>query len=198
MAKPLPKAKSPPRLSFQERENLILDAATDIFSEKGFDGSTTRAISGRARINEALLFRHYPKKESLYSALLRRKISRLFEHVILRLEKFMSEPLSEALFMIARTFIAEHKKDPGLFRMMLYSALEGHHQSRFFFRQKLPFVDFTERLLAEKKREGLVKNLDIKTAARSFLNGIHGYLLMTQVFKAKHFYPKPEEELFRE
>ncbi len=198
MPKPLLKPKGSARLSFEERENLILNAATDVFSEKGFEGSTTRSVAEKARINEALLFRHYPNKESLYNALLRRKISRLFEHVIPRLEKLMSKSLPEALFIMARTFIAEHKKDPGLFRMMLYSALEGHHQSRFFFRQKLPFSDFAERLLNEKKRQGLVKDLDTKVMARNFLNGIHGYILMTQIFKAKHFYSKPEDELLRD
>jgi len=199
MPKPLLKTKNAPRLSFEEREALILDTATEIFSEKGFDGATTKAIANRAGINEALLFRHFPNKESLYTALLQRKISRLFADVIPPLEKTLTDALPDALFAAAKTFIAEHRKDPGLLRMMLYSALEGHHQSRFFFHQRLPFRDFLERLLNEKKGKGLVKKtVDVRTAARAFLGMILSYILHSQIFKVKFFYPKPEDDLLRD
>src|SRR5262245_60827378 len=150
---------SPSRLSFEQREDKILEAADVLFSEKGYRGTTTKAISEKARVNEALLFRHFRNKEALYTALLRKKLSRGFLHVIPALEKTLREPLSEGLLEIAKTIILEHRKDPRTFRTMLYSALEGYRHGRLFFRERLPFVEFLERFLREKKERGEVKNI---------------------------------------
>jgi TetR/AcrR family transcriptional regulator len=186
---------SPSRLSFEQREGKILEAAAALFSEKGYRGTTTKAIAEKARVNEALLFRHFTNKESLYTALLRKNLSRGFLHVIPILEKTLKEPLLEGLLKIAKTLILEHRKDPRIHRMMLYSALEGHRQGRLIFRERLPFVEFLERFLAEKKERGEVKSIDPPVATRCFLGMIYNYILVTQIFQAKNFYPKRENEM---
>jgi len=44
----------------------ILRAARDIFSENGYDRSTTRLIANEANVNEVTLFRHFGNKEKLF------------------------------------------------------------------------------------------------------------------------------------
>jgi AcrR family transcriptional regulator len=58
------------RLSADERKQAIVDAVRDVFAEKGFDGSTTRELAKAAGVSEALLYKHFPSKESLYTAML--------------------------------------------------------------------------------------------------------------------------------
>lgn len=41
-----------------------------MFAEKGFDGTTTRELAKAAGVSEALLYKHFPSKESLYTAML--------------------------------------------------------------------------------------------------------------------------------
>jgi AcrR family transcriptional regulator len=43
----------------------IMEAATKLFSEKGYAGATTRAIAEMAGVNEVTLFRHFGTKENL-------------------------------------------------------------------------------------------------------------------------------------
>jgi AcrR family transcriptional regulator len=186
------------RLSFSEREKKILDAATDLFSKKGFEGTTTKAIALKAGVNEARLFRHFSNKEKLYAALLRRKVSHLFLHVIPVLEKMLDQPLSEALFKIAKTFVEEHQRDPQIFRMMLYSALEDHHLSALFFKGRLPFAELLERLLTERMAKGEILKQDSTILIRAFLALIQNYILMTQIFKAKNLFPKSENEVIQD
>ncbi|TFG49635.1 MAG: TetR/AcrR family transcriptional regulator [Anaerolineales bacterium] len=50
--------------------NRIMDAASRLFSEKGFSGTTTRAIANEAGINEVTLFRHFGSKENLARAIM--------------------------------------------------------------------------------------------------------------------------------
>jgi AcrR family transcriptional regulator len=58
------------RLSSQERRQAIVEAVRGVFAENGFDGTTTRALAKAARVSEALLYKHFPSKESLYTAML--------------------------------------------------------------------------------------------------------------------------------
>ena len=58
------------RLSADERKQAIVDAVRNVFAEKGFDGTTTRELARAAGVSEALLYKHFPSKESLYTAML--------------------------------------------------------------------------------------------------------------------------------
>ena len=60
----------PARLPSRERRDAIVTAVRDMFAEKGFDGTTTRELAQAAGVSEALLYKHFPSKESLYGAML--------------------------------------------------------------------------------------------------------------------------------
>jgi len=62
--------KSAARLSSSERRQAIVEAVREVFAEKGFDGTTTRDLAAAAGVSEALLYKHFPSKQSLYDAML--------------------------------------------------------------------------------------------------------------------------------
>jgi AcrR family transcriptional regulator len=62
--------RGPSRLSFVKRRQAIIEAVKGVFAEKGFDGTTTRELAKAAGVSEALLYRYFPGKESLYVAML--------------------------------------------------------------------------------------------------------------------------------
>jgi AcrR family transcriptional regulator len=45
----------------------LLDAATALFAERGYDRTTVRDIATRAGVNQALLFRYFGSKEALFA-----------------------------------------------------------------------------------------------------------------------------------
>jgi AcrR family transcriptional regulator len=57
------------KLSSEERRAAIIKAVRQVFAEKGFDGTTTRELAEAAGVSEALLFKHFPNKEALFSAM---------------------------------------------------------------------------------------------------------------------------------
>ncbi len=61
--------KTSSKLSCEERRTHILHAVRRVFAEKGFDGTTTRELAVAAGVSEALLFKHFPNKEALFSAM---------------------------------------------------------------------------------------------------------------------------------
>lgn len=58
-----------PRLDSTARRQAILDAALPLFAGKGFAATTTKEIAQAAGVSEALIFKHFPSKVSLYEAL---------------------------------------------------------------------------------------------------------------------------------
>ena len=68
--------KSIKKLSGNERRAAIVKAVREVFAEKGFDGTTTRELAAAAGVSEALLFKHFPNKEALYSAMQTRLLQR--------------------------------------------------------------------------------------------------------------------------
>jgi AcrR family transcriptional regulator len=57
------------KLSSEERRAAIIKAVRRVFAERGFHGTTTRALAEAAGVSEALLFKHFPNKEALFSAM---------------------------------------------------------------------------------------------------------------------------------
>jgi len=58
------------RLSFNERRQAIIESVKDVFANTGFDGTTSRELAKAAGISEALLYKYFPTKLSLYNAML--------------------------------------------------------------------------------------------------------------------------------
>jgi len=66
-------AGRPSRVRAADRHQQILQVAMELFARQGFRGTTTRRIAERAGINEAIIFRHFPRKEDLYWAIIEAK-----------------------------------------------------------------------------------------------------------------------------
>ena len=54
------------RIDGQKTREASLAAATEVFAEKGFEGTSTRDICARAGVNNALVNRYYGTKDNLY------------------------------------------------------------------------------------------------------------------------------------
>ena len=58
-----------------DKKDHILDVAEKVFSDKGFDGASTRLISSEAGVNMAMLNYYFGSKEGLFLAIFDRKIT---------------------------------------------------------------------------------------------------------------------------
>src|SRR5579863_756316 len=56
-------------LACEERRAASIQAVRRVFADKGFHGTTTRELADAAGVSEALLFKHFPNKEALFSAM---------------------------------------------------------------------------------------------------------------------------------
>ena len=54
-------------MSGEERRAAIVRAVLPLFAKRGFAQTTTRELAEAAGVSEALLYKHFPSKESLYA-----------------------------------------------------------------------------------------------------------------------------------
>lgn len=57
---------------YNETAQRILEAAARVFSERGYAGTTTRALAAAAGVNEVTLFRHFGTKQGLFQVVVTR------------------------------------------------------------------------------------------------------------------------------
>jgi AcrR family transcriptional regulator len=96
--------KSTSKMLGEERHAAIIKAALGVFVEKGFHGTTTRELARAAGVSEALLFKHFPSKEALYSAIQMSCFQEEGSRIMELLESL--EPSTSSLVFLVEDFVA--------------------------------------------------------------------------------------------
>jgi AcrR family transcriptional regulator len=69
-----------PRLHAAERRQQLINVATRLFAESGYDATTTAAIASAAGVTEPVLYRHFPSKQALFLTVVRTVSKQALEH----------------------------------------------------------------------------------------------------------------------
>ncbi|MBO0719636.1 MAG: TetR/AcrR family transcriptional regulator [Blastocatellia bacterium] len=159
------------RMSAEERRRQIVEVAGKLFSLKGFNGTTTRQIADGAGVSQAIIFRHFPSKEAIYSAILDQKLRQTAERISLQLRDAALRKDDRSFFgALAFDLLDLHSKDPSLIRLLLFSALEGHELSRMFYKTMSGQIrDHVRSYIKQRIADGAFRPLDPLAAARMFM-----------------------------
>lgn len=173
------------RLSGEERRRQIVEAAIDLFSRKGFRGTTTREIAEAAAISEAMIFKHFTTKQELYSAIIEAKSET--EELLARAAKAASRKDDQGVFRsVGLKMMEQTERDPSLMRLLLFSALEGHELSDIFFESRVKRLhEFLSSYIRTRIEEGGFRPVDSLVAARGFIGMTVHYLLIHELFGVK-------------
>lgn len=170
------------KLPSGERRDKILKAAISLFSQGGFAGTTTRQIARKAGISEALLFRHFPRKERLYDAILQKKMEENTPRILGNLPVDGGPEL--LLRTLARRLVRAHEDDPSFLRLFLFSALEDHRLNDLFFKKRtMAAAGFLEDYLRKAMDEGVLRKSDPEMTAFAFLAMVFGFIKTRIIYK---------------
>ena len=120
--------KTASKMSSADRRIDIINAARRVFVEKGFYRTTTRELAEAAGVSEALLFKHFPSKEALYSAIQQSCFKEEGSKISERLESL--EPSTSALVFLVRDLVSHVLEGPPdddarlFFRLILRSLMD--------------------------------------------------------------------------
>jgi AcrR family transcriptional regulator len=145
------------RPSADETRARILAAAVDLFSERSFDGATTREIAQRAGVTQPLLNYHYTSKDDLWCA----AVDSLFEALRRTMADRMHglrgvDELTIAKLQV-REFITFSARNPQLHRLITQECkADGPRMDYLVERHVRPLYEGTVALFERLARDGAV------------------------------------------
>lgn len=121
--------KRRPQARSQVTQEKILQAARDMFAEKGLHGSRIDEIASRAGVNKQRLYAYFGNKEKLFALVLQNCFADLATQETQFVENCTPSPagLAEALL---RHYLAFHEANPHFWRLLAWANLEWDAQTQ--------------------------------------------------------------------
>lgn len=101
-----PRSGRPTRAAALLRDERLLEIATDMFLQSGFDGTSMERLAEAAMIGKATLYARYADKAALFADVLRRRVLATYGPLEEELQtELEGKNLEEALLILARRFL---------------------------------------------------------------------------------------------
>jgi len=179
-----------------DRKRQLLEAALDLFSRKGFGGTTTKEIAAAAGVTEAIIFRHFPSKQALYTAVLDSNAESCgHEEWLADIQKEMDRDNDAGVLRtLAAKILESYRTGARIERILLFAALEGHelglaHHRRF----ALPVFELFREYIARRQRAGAIKGLNPGIVIGAIAGMAQNYALYTELFGFKPLHADDQE-----
>ncbi len=181
-------------------KDRIFEAAVELFSTKGYQGSSMRDLAGKVEIKESSLYYHYPSKSAILEAILDYyiegfKASVPDEENIKEILKDFNDPVEFWLFGMVEYF----KRQPPLMEatanillneMLLDAQCRGFVLETMFTVQKKA----TELLLQGLLNRGMIRECNISLLAEQYVYMIHGLDIETRLLKKEGVSPEVTQQ----
>ena len=152
----------------------VLDAALQLFSRRGYRGTTVRDIADQAKVSTGNVYHHFPDKESIFRTLLDEFWSitetRRYPFTRALVSGVFPDDL-EQLGVAARESVREFRRYIALIYVDVIE-FDGTHIKKFY-------AEMGQRLAAQIGEEAMAR---IKTRVRSNVSPISALLLTTRIF----------------
>jgi AcrR family transcriptional regulator len=166
------KKSSAKRRTGDESRKNILEAASEVFAERGYEKSTVRDVAGRAGISVGGIYLYFRNKEELYTGLMRSQMDEFLGRV---------ERLREDLPLTALRKLFELYMEIAVTRTKMLSAGIKEYDLEFkrpireaFFRKQHGIV---AGILQQGVRDGSFRSMDCNDAALMILITLRGAIL---------------------
>jgi AcrR family transcriptional regulator len=138
----------------EDARSRILEAALDLFSDRGFHATTTRKIAQKAGVNEVTLFRHFNNKMTLFNEVMNRIKGLGFDSS--NFTKFEIDPEDAIRLAVKHTFEI-FENNPREIRLVILAFLErvGGFEEEFVVKnsdEAITFIASAFRKLQEQNK----------------------------------------------
>lgn len=161
-----------PKLTTKER---ILEAALEVFSQKGFHTATTDEIAERAGVGKGTLYRHFETKDKLFAELVALRLDELE-----RKAGAIIDGHDDVLTMISkyiRIYFEFFDRNQHLYRLVVQEQLDlGEHSPDLYFRKIMRALPNLKRKVYEGSQQGILKEIDFQTVFYGTMGFVHGVI----------------------
>jgi len=154
-----PRAARPSADSTRER---ILEAAVDLFSEKSFEGATTREIASKAGVTQPLLSYHFRSKDDLWRAAVDRLFEALADTLAERESGLRGVDELTVMRLVVREFIFFSAEHPQVHRIITQECkTDGPRMDWLVERHIRPIYDAAAERLSRLVAQGLLPDIPL-------------------------------------
>ena len=156
------------RLTAQTRKAVILRQAKRLFARKGLHGVSVDELARACTMSPAVLYQHFPSKESLYKAVLDEIACSRDAYV----DAILAGPdeFGAVLYRTMLVYVTSRIKDVDAVRIELRSIIDGDKISKTFFKnQWRGFTEYIEASVKELIKDGVIANVDARVAALCYV-----------------------------
>lgn len=180
------------------KQKRIVEAAIQMFSEKGYSSSSTSEIAKRANVAEGTIFRHYKTKKELLLAIVTPVMSNLLAPFIIRdLDKVLSqnykcyEDFLTAIVKNRQAFIEKHLS----IVKILLQEIPFHDELRSQFIDRIGKEVYTrlEAIVTHFQEKGELVEMPTPSAVRLTATTIGGFLLTRYILLPNNDWNDEEE-----
>jgi TetR/AcrR family transcriptional regulator len=153
-------------------KTLLLDAAEELFADKGYKATSMEDISSAVGIRPSAIYKHFKNKQELYEAVLDRMVQPFFA----MLERFA--PDTQAIDYVS-TIFNYHIAHPTLAKFALHATLRGGEQRQLLLERWFnPFWARSLERVASSKKLGPGKTDHHRSIFMAFNHMMLGYVAM--------------------
>jgi AcrR family transcriptional regulator len=163
----------------QDSATKILDAASGLFAERGYQATTTRMIAEASGLNEVTIFRSFTNKQGVLAAVVGRVAARQPGSVLAELETL---PVRAAVRQLAQREIANGIADGGLMTRLAFEAGTVPEVAELFAGGPQGNLDSMAGFFAARQAAGEVRD-DLPSAvfAEAFFSLTSSFVIMRTV-----------------
>ncbi|MDQ0481705.1 TetR/AcrR family transcriptional regulator [Guptibacillus hwajinpoensis] len=181
-----------------DKQKRIVEAAIEMFSEKGFAASSTSEIAKRAGVAEGTIFRHYKTKKELLLAIVTPVMGNLVAPFIVKdLEKVLEkdyefyEEFLEAMVRNRQAFIQKHLP----IVRILVQEIPFHEELRGQFIEHVAkdlYARFAN-IVSHFQEKGELVQMPPTSVVRLTISSILGFFLARYIFLPEYEWNEEEE-----
>lgn len=173
---------------FHETAIEILNAAQELFYEKGYEKATTREISQKVGISKAALYHHFTNKEEILFKICLRAADELINNMkrAISRNKNLDVPLKEKLKDIMLEYATTYLKNKNFNKILLHEIeFLSPEKKRVILDKETENVHQLRNFLKELMDQGVIKKFDPTVMTFSIISALHWL----------YFWFKPEKGL---
>ena len=144
------------RPSADPTRDRILAAAADLFSDRSFDGATTREIAARAGVTQPLLNYHFRSKKELWQAVVDSLFDLLNRTMVDRVEGLRGVDELTSAKLRVREFVTFSARNPQLHRIIMQESKADGPRMDYIVNHVRPIYERTTELFERLAHDGAV------------------------------------------
>jgi AcrR family transcriptional regulator len=168
----------------EARPDEVLDAALELFTQKGFASTRVDDIAAKAGISKGAVYLYFPSKEAILEGLVRRAVMPIADHALGMISQYEGDPRF-AVSMVMK-MIGGRLSDPKLLavpRLIIREVTNFPHLAEMYRREVLDrVIPVVETLIKRGIDQGYLRQVDPNLTIRSIVGPIALHILMAEIF----------------